>query len=412
MRISHGGMGGILLARRAPLLLTPAYANTGLTALSGALYAGLNIISRELVGYIPSVRRDTSVERAAVGQAVTFPIVPEQVSQDIVPSMTIPTPPDNAFGNGTMAITKAKSVPFGVTGEEARLANNGVGWQELQADLFAEGLRTLVNEVESDLAIEASTNGSRAWGTAGTTPFSDTNRPLEDASFVRKILDDNGAPQTGRSLVLNTTSGAKLRGVPNLTRVNEAGDRMTLRDGELLNIHGFSIKESGQQVDFVAGTAAGATTNAAGYAVGARTITLASAGTGTVKAGDFVTFAGDTNKYGVAIGDADTSNGGTITLHAPGLRRAIPAAATAITVVGNHALNVAFSRDAMGLAMRAPALPPGGDAAVDRMMLTDPRSGASFEVSMYAGYKMMRYEVGAAWGVKAIKPRHIAVLLG
>ena len=65
------------------------------------------------------------------------------------------------------------------------------------------------------------------------------------------------------------------------------------------------------------GTASGATTNNAGYAVGATTITLASAGTGTILAGDVITFAGDTNQYNVVSGDADVSNGGTITLAAP-----------------------------------------------------------------------------------------------
>ncbi len=79
------------------------------------------------------------------------------------------------------------------------------------------------------------------------------------------------------------------------------------------------------------GTNAGATTNAAGYAVGATVITLASAGTGTILAGDVITFTGDGNKYVVISGDNNVANGGTITLAAPGLRQAIPAAATAIT---------------------------------------------------------------------------------
>jgi hypothetical protein len=87
--------------------------------------------------------------------------------------------------------------------------------------------------------------------------------------------------------------------------------------------------------DFQALTATtGATTNTVGYALNSTSITLASAGTGAILAGDYVTFAGDTNKYKVATGDADVSGGGTIVLASPGLLKAIPASATAITVIG------------------------------------------------------------------------------
>ena len=139
---------------------------------------------------------------------------------------------------------------------------------------------------------------------------------------------------------------------------------------------------------------------------------MASAGTGTLLAGDIITFAGDTNKYVVASGDTDVSNGGTITLAQNGLRKAIPAAATAVTVVSAGPRSLVFARSAIALATRAPALPVGGDSAVDRMMITDPVSGLTFEVSMYAQYRQMQYEVAAVWGTKMVKPEHAALLLG
>lgn len=141
-------------------------------------------------------------------------------------------------------------------------------------------------------------------------------------------------------------------------------------------------------------------------------ITLASAGTGTVLAGDVISFAGDTNKYLVASGDADVSNGGTITLVAPGLRKAIQAAATAITVSAASTRNMAFARSAIALATRAPALPEGGDSAADRTIVTDPVSGLSFEISLYKQYRQIQYEIALAWGVAAVKKEHMALLLG
>lgn len=401
----------IILARKAPAILSGAYAaaNT-LTGLIPDLYAGLDVVSRELVGFIPSVTMNANAERAAVGQSVTYFIAPESAAVDITPAMAVPEPADQTIGYGQMQITKAKAVPFGFVGEEQRGLNSGPGYLNVQANMFAQALRTLTNLVEIDLATEAYQNASRAYGTAGTTPFASG---IGETAQMKKILDDNGAPLSGRSLVIDTSAGANLRTLTQLTKVNEAGTSMTLRQGEILDLNNFSIKESAQIVTFTKGTNNGsASTNNAGYAKGATVITLASAGTGTILAGDYITFAGDTNKYLVVSGDADVSGGGTITLAAPGLRVAIAASNTVITTVGSSARNIGFSQNALHLVARAPALPQEGDLAIDRFMLTDPRSGLSFEVSLYPGYRKIRAEVALAWGYKAVKREHIAALLG
>lgn len=77
-------------------------------------------------------------------------------------------------------------------------------------------------------------------------------------------------------------------------------------------------------------TAVGATTNAAGYAINATSITLAAAGTGTIVDGGYIYFVGDKNRYRVATGIASVAAGGTITLADGGLKQAISAAATGI----------------------------------------------------------------------------------
>lgn len=399
----------MLKAGHAPALLSGAYAQDNtLTNLIPSLYAGLDTVSRELVGFIPSVTRNVSAERAAVGQPVTYPVSPAMPAADVVPAMTIPEPTDRVVGNGAITITKSRQVNFGFIGEEQVGLNNGLGYSVVQADFFAQGLRTLTNEMEVDLGLEAALNASRAFGTVGTIPF--TTNTAESAQ-IKKILDDNGAPASERSLIIDTTVGAQMRTLVQLNRANESGTTMTLRDGELLNLAGLSVKESAGIATRTAGTAASATTNTAGYAVGATVITLASAGTGTILAGDYVTFAGDTNRYLIVSGDADVSGGGTITIAQPGLRVAMPASARAITMIATSVRNVGFSRSALHLVARRPALPQEGDAAIDAMMLTDPRSGLVFEVRLYAGYRKIRAEVAMAWGVKAVAPRHIAALI-
>lgn len=383
-------------------------ANT-LTNLIPDLYESLDVVSRELVGLVPSVTRDSSVERAAVGQTVRSHVAPASTASDIAPGVNAPNNGDQSIGNVTLSITKARAVPVRWNGEEQRGINTGPGYRPVLRDQLAQAFRTLSNEMEADLAALYSA-ASRSYGTGGTVPFA-TAGDYTDASNVLKILLDNGAPNSDLQLVLNTAAGANLRGKQG-GKANEAGTDSILRRGVLLDIHGFAIRESAGIKTHTKGTAASATTNAAGYAVGATTITLASAGTGTIVVGDSVTFTGDTNQYVVVSGDASTADGGTITIAAPGLRQAIPAAATNITVSATGARNMGFRRSAIVLANRLPALPEEGDMADDRMTIVDPVSGLPFEISLYKQYRQIRYEVAAAWGVKCVKPEHLALLLG
>ncbi|MFX6330770.1 P22 phage major capsid protein family protein, partial [Acinetobacter baumannii] len=85
---------------------------------------------------------------------------------------------------------------------------------------FTQAMRTLVNEMETDLA-NLFAGASRATGTAGTTPFAST---LTDTAQARRILSDNGAPLSDLQLVIDTAAGASMRTLTQLTKANEAAD--------------------------------------------------------------------------------------------------------------------------------------------------------------------------------------------
>jgi len=388
-----------------------AATTTTITGLVPTIYEAFDTVARELVGFIPAVAKDASAERAAKGQTIRSPVVGAMAAEDLEVNNVSSSAPDQTVSYVDMSISKARSVPFGITGEESKGLGGTLG--TINRDRIAQALRTLTNEVESDLAA-LHIYASRAYGTYNAVPFG-TAGDFSDFAQPRKILDDNGSPQSDLHMVLGGSAVANIRGKQSsLFKVNEAGSADLLRFGRLGQVEGWDIHNSGQvKTAVTAGTNNGsAATNTAGYAVGATTITLGSAGTGTIIAGDIITFAGDTNKYLVVSGDADVSGGGTITIANPGLRVAIPASATVITTIAATTRNMFFQRSAIQLATRAPAMPEGGDSADDVMVITDPNSGLAFEFCVYRQKRQIRWEVNLAWGVKMIKPEFCGVLIG
>ena len=378
-----------------------------LTNLAADIYKAADIVGRELTGLIPSVTINGGSERAARGDTVRSAFTRAQaVNTTFAPAMTIPEGTDQTVDNKTMTLNKYASVQIPWTGEEQKHVANGAGYETIYGDQVAQAFRTISNKIELDLWAEIRVNGSRAFGTAGTTPFA---TGIGELAQLRKIMADNGMPFDGQvSAVMDTTAGANLRSLTQLQKVNESGTASLLRQGMLGDLQGFMLKESGQIGVVTKGTGAAYTTSAAGFAAGTTSIPIIT-GTGTVLAGDVVTFAGDTNKYVVATGVAAP---GTIVLAAPGLRQAIPASATAMTVGGNFTANVALHRASVELAIRPPAEPNGGDAADDKMIVIDPWSGLAFEIASYKGYMKRMIDVRCLYDVKAWKPEAIALLLG
>lgn len=376
-----------------------------LTDLAADLYKAADIVGRELTGVVSSatINGDGS-ERVALNDTVRAHFTRTATAVNNAPSMTIPEGTDQTVDTKTLTISKSRGVQIPWTGEDIRSVNNGAGFETIYGDQIRQAMRTLTNEIEVDLATAAYLGASRAVGTAGTTPFASN---FDTVAEARQILVDNGAPMNDVTMVLNTMAGTKLRNLAQLQKANENGSTELLRNGVLLDLQGIMLKESAGIQTVTAGTGASyLVNNGAGYAIGATAITV-DGGTGTILAGDIITFAGDTNKYVVA--SALAAN--VVTLAAPGLRKAV-ADNAAITVSAASTRNVVFHRNALELAIRPPAMPNGGDAAVDAITVQDPYSGLVFEVRAYKGFQKAMFNVSAAWGWKLWKPEFAAVLLG
>lgn len=396
-------------------------ASNTLTNLIPTFYEALDIVARELVGFIPAVSMNTSAERAALNQSILVPLTQAAVLSDNTSAVTAPATAQTITST-PMSITKSKNSNFVWNGEDTRGMLNAGTYHGVFREQITQAIRALVNQIEIDCFVAAYQAASRAVGAPGTAPFL-TATDMTDAASVRRILDDNGAPQSDLHLVLGSAAVAALRGKQTiLIKANENGSNDFRRTGQISEVPlmGFQLHNSNAIAPTTPGTGAAYVTSGS-TAIGTNTVLLAT-GTGTVLPGDVVGFAADTtNKYVVngplpsGIAAAGTITFGGIAT-GPGALKAI-ATANAMTIGAAYTPNVAFHRSAIQLITRLPAMPidPSGkaaDMADDSVIITDQLSGLSFEVAVYRQYHQISYAVRLAWGVSAIKGNNIAILMG
>lgn len=388
-------------------------ANT-LTDLAADIYKAADKVGRELIGLIPSVtiNGDAST-RAAKGDTIRshFTRTPT-VNETDTPAMTIPEGTDQTVDNKTLTINRYASVQIPWTGEDQKHVDNGSGFETVYGDQIQQAMRAIANTIEAYLWGVTYKGASRAYGTAGTTPF---GSDFSEIANVRQILVDNGCPANDGllSLVINSAAGTKLRNLAQLQKVNESGGSTLLRQGTLLDLQGFMLKESAGIGVHTKGAGTGYDVDlGAGYDLGDTTIHLdgGTVNATGIKAGDVVTFAGDANKYIVNTGTTEVE--ADIILNGPGLFTATLADAVEMTIGNSYTGNVALHKSAVELVIRPPALPKGGDAAVDTMTVQDPWSGLVFEIAVYKGYRKTMMEVRCLYDAKVWKSNHVATLLG
>lgn len=380
-------------------------ANT-LTALAPTLYSAAKEVAAEPFGVVGAINTSFDDKGVAKGDTVSVPIAPVRTASDFTPAATAGAGADATATTTPVTITKSRKVDWNLTGEQLRSLENGGTNLDWAKQLLLQGMRTLRNEAETDAALAVALGASRAVGTAGTTPFASDINLLVDA---RKVLVDNGAPKADMQFVGDTSAEANLLKLGIIQNAYQAGSDEERRSGQLRRQFGFLPNSSAGIALHTSGTASGATTNNAGYAVGTTTLTLAAAGTGTILAGDVITFAGDTNKYVVVSGDADVSNGGTITIAAPGLRVAMSAATKAITVVSSFTPNLAFERNAIVGTLRPPLIP--ANPTIKQMPISDDK-GMTYLMLEIAQYGMVSWELHLAWGFKTVNPEFSSIVLG
>lgn len=373
-----------------------------LTSLAPTLFSAAKLVAMEPTGVIGAIDMRFDDKGVSRGDTVTVDVAPTRAASDFTPAATTSTGADAVASSIAVQITKSRKVDWHLTGEQQRSLDNATISDDWVSQLIAQGMRTLRNEAEVDAALAVKVGASRAFGTAGTTPF---GSDLSSLTNARKILQDNGAPLTDLQMVTDTNAGLNLLNLGIVQQAYQAGSDTERRTGNLNLQFGFTHSVSAGIATHTKGTGASYTSSAAGFAVGARSIALIT-GTGTVLAGDVITFAGDTNKYVVATG---VSAPGTIVLASPGLRQAIAASATAMTIGNNYAPNLAFERSSVVGIMRPPLMP--ANPIIQQLLVSDNR-GLTYLMLDIAQYGQRTWELHLAWGFKSINDEFAAIMLG
>ena len=373
------------------------------------LTASMRNVLAERASLAAMVMTDFRAQEVALSQSVPVPFAPVVAGADRTPAANFTVAGDRTVSSVNITITKDRKYAFHMTGDDyLRMAQN----PEFMPLSMAQAMRKWRNEVHADIAglnvaatgyysTETPSSGA-ALGVAGTTPFA------SDISLItgaEKLLNDSLAPDGDRFLFIDTAAKQNLGNLGQLIKVSEAGSSDLLRQGIIGQLAGFNVVW-GNDVR-IGATIAGSGYLVNGAAAAGATSIVVDTGTGAIPAGTVIAFAADTtNRYVLATAHAGGS--GTLTLTS-GLVNAIPDN-NAITLSAGRR-NMAFHREAIGLAIRLPALPPRGDIG-EHTEIMDPETGIGCRVSYYKGYGLDQYELSSAWGVAAVRPELLKIVLG
>jgi len=375
------------------------------TSLAPILFSAAQEVSAEDTEALQSVTMNFDDKQVAKDDVVAVPIASGGTPVDFIPGNVTPQGDSDSASTVNVKITASKKRSWHLTGEQRRsLENSGTDKEWLRLKLMQE-MRSLRNGAEADCVTAIVHGASRAVGTAGTTPFGSS---LDELIAVRRILKDNGCAMADPQFVCDSSSETNLLKLSAIQQAYAAGSDEERRSGVIKRQFGFQIRTSAQISQHVKGTGANYLTNATTAMVkGDVSTTLSGAsGTGIIKEGDILAFAGDANRY--INHNEITAMQQLLTIGRPGVRQGI-GTSTALTIGDSYTPCLAFERGAVVGIMRPPVMPE--NPTMIQAMISDLR-GLSYLLLEIAQYGQITWELHLAWGFKVVTHEHVALLLG
>lgn len=360
------------------------------------------------------VRTDFRNEVAQRGQVITIPKPTAATAETYTPAQVPPAGQDSEQEVVSITLNQWKKSDMFMTDKEAR----EIADADILDSQVAERVKALANDVDNYLfALYTSVYGFA--GTAGTTPFASD---LSAATASRKVLNNQLAPNDPRRIVINPDAEANALGLRAIQDASFRASQRGAEDNSLVTGHigtvlGFDWYMSQNVPTHTAGTiTTGLIAKAStAQAVGLETIvatTAASTGACALLVGDVIEIAGHDQTYTLTAAATQASAATDVNLSiSPPLQTAL-AGSEAITVKASHAVNLAFHRDAFGLAVR-PLAPAGGFTGGNEFRsAVDPVSGLAISLEVSREYGRTKWLWSVLYGASVLRPELAARLAG
>jgi len=195
-------------------------------------------------------------------------------------------------------------------------------------------------------------------GTAGTAPSA-----LTDLANVRKALNAQKVPVSGRVAVWDTNADSNFSTIPSIVNAEKSGSTSALREGSIGRIMGLDNYMSQAVKSHTTGITAGTAVKVNGaVAAGAKKLSIdGTALTGKLVYGDIIKIGG--SSYTVTKDSAAAASNAIADVE---VYPALPAIAdnTEVTLVGSHTANLAFNPMAFAFVTRPLSVPSGVESYV------------------------------------------------
>ena len=329
---------------------------------------------------------------ATVSITVPAPVAVRVVAPDVVPPAVSAVTPTSV----PVTLSQWYEAPFAMDDKGLIQVDNGI--IPMQAK---EAVKAIANNIEDYLWSLLAVKVGNFVGVPGTTPF---GTGLDEFLAADKLLNDNLADPEDRFMVINTAAKAQALG---LRAIQDASFRAgkgpnSLISGEIGDVLGARWIMSQRVPNHTAGTWTNAGTTTGTNAAAQSTVNL-TGGTGSILAGDVITFSGaDTQTYVVisATGTAPT----TQVLVSPNLVTAKSSTET-VMVKPTFAGNILIQKNSLAFAM-APLIDtievPG---ATMQSVAIDEISGLSLRLEVSRQHRQVQWAFDALYGGTVVRPQ-------
>jgi len=301
-----------------------------------------------------------------------------------------------------LTLNVQRSVPINITAKDLTLSVKDFTRK------FTEGAVIALGEYVNQDILSLYEDIPYFYGVSGTTPDA-----LADISQPRKIMQQNKAPASKRSFVMDADAEAKFLELDSLVEVDKSGMNTALRDAAIGRVYGINMVSDNQIKTHTAGLySALADVDGTGTA-GDTTVALAStagASTATLLKGDIFTMDG--YQYVVTATTAAAASGdiASVAIY-PALQTTVAADAVVFADVTAkaHVANLMFQKNAFALGM-APLAAPIGGANSSVMTFNGLSIRVVMDYDVNNDNNIMRFDV--LYGVKTLFPELAVRVLG